>query len=727
MDADSLSHQNIHNHDSMLLDNDHPLQFVGRRDDTMASKKRQVHDLKVEGPLTPRDSSTSPLKKLKSVSFAVNLHTHIPEVARWDGDSRADDDAESVNISDYDEFFDQIRPLVDQAKRKIDHEQLLVADTTARVDVPDVDFVLPVAPWDEYSERKASKRNHKGAELRSQMRFILRIRREDLMTAATWHGLSALERGLQWSILVSKVSSVNVSEKLHGEAEVAKFMTDNSSANVVSSGSLIWKPDGLRVFDPDEEDEDIKTYEIEEQQDIDALVRKRKLELEECTQESQLSRVTSISGSNAWQYLRRSLHEDHQSRNDSQENGSIGPAYLSATVVKHRHSQPNAQGNSGILPLVANSGLMFGGSSAKVALQKFMETRNERIGPVCKNAEPEEFPSVQNKSSKAKCLLPPHSVHSQHGQTEAKMTIQAPQALLNVGARRSPPIFAVIPESRPPCSIMASSKFLQQTYLRKQVEKLYPDLEIVYRDYNLLHSPAEETDFLLSPCTGLIVSTLQQIKQRALPGHKEDSPLRARIMSLSSRYERLIVLVSEGLSREMEEQGERRPRDFSDSEAMKQLENFASQLEGEVLIKYIEGGVRGLAYAIVAEIAAYSLPHGSADIGDVKPSVEETTVRHTHTKKKTLFNDDQFTVGDFPASCRAQFIRCPGCCRKAEPSIQNACTHRPQQLNSISRKKYDRFIRLIRFFYDERRRKGAILPDCHGRKSYFNKTRQNAR
>jgi hypothetical protein len=177
-----------------------------------------------------------------------------------------------------------------------------------------------------------------------------------------------------------------------------------------------------------------------------------------------------------------------------------------------------------------------------------------------------------------------------------------------------------------PLSFIATSNLLQQRSFMRQVEQLYPGAELVYRDYNLRHSAANEADIILSPSTGLIFTTLQQVKQRALPGQPDRSPVKERMSALQLRYERLVVMVGEGLTREMEELGSSRPDDPRDREALIHFEAFASQLAGEVLVKYVRGGEQALARSTVVEMANYGLPHGSVDIGDIKPLAVETSV-----------------------------------------------------------------------------------------------------
>jgi hypothetical protein len=78
MAADSLLRKDSDGSDSMLLDITNPPNFNTLFEvSTLPTLKRRAEDLKVEGPLTPPMFSTSPMKKLKSVSFADNLDEYI--------------------------------------------------------------------------------------------------------------------------------------------------------------------------------------------------------------------------------------------------------------------------------------------------------------------------------------------------------------------------------------------------------------------------------------------------------------------------------------------------------------------------------------------------------------------------------------------------------------------------------------------------------------------------
>ncbi|KAL6710414.1 hypothetical protein ACN47E_009360 [Coniothyrium glycines] len=620
MAADALQRRISESSDSMLLDTGE-LSRVCLTTGTQVTpiKKRGEEDLKVEGPLTPSMFSTSPMKKLKSVSFAETLPDYIPAVAWWRDGSGSDDDTCSVDIHAYDHFFDDIAPLVAQSKVKLEKEQLSGADTTARVDVPDVDLSLPVAPWLEYTQRTCGELPHGGTELDLHAGFLRRIKREDLQTLSSWHGLSALERKLHWSIVTTKVTTVSLTENLHGEGDMTKILSEGNLDDIVTSASLIWKPEGLRILSQQDEEDEVESDESEYQSGVEAVVRKRKLDLVDNSTEFLRKRTSPYPNIAAQKTESRAVVELQRSKDCMKGGENAIPTHAERATPNSAVRKEEVTSRA-----VGNNNLMFDGFSAVTALHKFMETRGkpwvpastrttfDMISPQQQSFRPQERPSEQPPTGNSQIQVPasPPFIPKQ---SEYRHSAQAMQEL------------PALPSNLAPCSIIISSKFLQQRHFMKAVEQLHPSLEVVYRDYSLLHSCAEEADIIVSPCTGLVFSTLQQVKQRALPGQPDASPLAQRLAGLSSRYERLMVVISEGLSREMEEQGSSRPEDVRDKEALQRLENVASKLEGDVSVKLVRGGETALAHATVFEIAQYSLPHGSVDLGDVKPCAEETT------------------------------------------------------------------------------------------------------
>jgi hypothetical protein len=621
MEADSLTRKCSDSSDSMLMDATHPPEFsppFERQKTTIL--KRRAEDLKVEGPLTPPTFSTSPLKKLKSVSFPDILHQFIPE-APWV--AKCSDDEDAATNSFFDEAFRDIEPFATQALAILENEQLSGADTTARMDVPHIDFKLPIAPWNEYSQTKGGKHRPGDTELLAQTKFLLRVKREDLKTATTWHGVSSLERQLDWSIFTTKISKINLDEQLHGDTDFAKVLAELTTGAIATSSAQVWKPDGLRILDAGDDEDEIEPAETEERRDMEALIRKRRLEIEEEVPQVSRKRASlspqpitqpskDVLGSHHWKAGQGNTHAPAKKRSQTYEYQDTKTQ--AAQASRHKSAK---------LPQETATDLMFGGFSATSALYKFMESQ----GVSAKPAEPKN--PVANSIPERSTILvvrsrEPSSEHAASREQHKDASSMGKNGT-NLSSRPRSPLVA-LPDNLAPCSFIVSSAFLQRRSLTKQIEQLYAAAEIVYRDYELPHSPAQEADVYLSPSTGLLLTTLQQIKQRPLPGEVDRSPTKERIRALQLRCERLVVVVSEGLSREMEDLGSSRPDDPRDKEALASFEGFASQLEGEVIIRYVRGGEQALARSIVVEMAKHGLQHGSKDIGTMKPLAVETTV-----------------------------------------------------------------------------------------------------
>lgn len=572
---------------------------------TLPTPKRRLEDLRVEGPLTPPMFFESPAKKLKSVTFS-DMPQYIPELP---SDYENGDDI----LSPEDDFAGFYRG-AEAAKGRVEHESLSGADTTKRVDAPRVDFALPVAPWDEYKHNPRIPQAQETA-LDAQMKLLLQVKRNDLKSATTWHGNSKLDKVLNWDPFPFQSATVTIDEKLHGEENLSKVLAELTLGEIATSSTDLWKRDGLRLLEDEEDSEyELEPVELQEHKDMEALIRKRKLEMEEAVSDAALKRKDTQPAE--WKPPQR-LGSGRESLESHHWNGGAprlrkGPKTRSKTS-EPQHEKPSRSKTSGA-PNELDRSLMFGGRfSASSALENFMAMHGV-------SAEPAK--AAENRESAA--TRPPAS----------SMTVPVRSAEQSYEALSRPshaseeklPKLPSLPKDLPPCSFIISLAFSQQRSLTKQLEKLYQDADLVVRDFDLPHSASREADLILSPSTGLIITTLQQIKQRALPGQPDTSPIKERISTLQYRYERLVVMVTDGLSREAEEYGSGRPVDPRDQAAISQFESFASRIGGEVLVRYVPGGEQALARSIVGEMARYGLPHGSRDIGDIKPLPGETTV-----------------------------------------------------------------------------------------------------
>ena len=554
--------------------------------------KRKRTDLKVEVPLTPPSNTSSAEKKLKSVSFSEMLHEYIPDLpSAWKSKSGTSSPADDVSA-----YFKEIAPAVEAAKLALENEKLDEADTTKRVPVPDLRFPTPVAPWDEFSRKSKGKYPYGQTELEAQQKFLLQVKENHFNSRTYWHGIGELERALSWRPIPAHLENFNLKEKLEMNELVPKLLEELSVADVNSS-SLLWKPSGLKILENiDDSDDEIDPVEFSEPEDLDlkSLVKKRKASI-----------------------------EDHEMRKDQNVSKKLKPGPTNHLTPKVTEPRPKHSSANKATATDQGGGLMFGGFSTSAALEKFMAVHGQEVkDPKC----PE--PSSAERSS---TLMPPPPKPVPKNNSSDDRVKKLPTAGVPSGLVReaTPKLLALppIPDVLTPASFIVSSTFLLQRSLARQITKLYPDAVLTDRDFTLPHSPAVEADMSISPSTGLVFTTLQKIKQRSLPGQAPKSPVKDQIVELQVRYERLVVLVSQGLTAGVEPTEDDANVNDYDQAALQDLESFTETLAADVMVKYVAGGEEALARSVVTEIARWGIPHGSKDLGDFKPLQEETYVR----------------------------------------------------------------------------------------------------
>ena len=184
-----------------------------------------------------------------------------------------------------------------------------------------------------------------------------------------------------------------------------------------------------------------------------------------------------------------------------------------------------------------------------------------------------------------------------------------------------------IPNQRMPRHCIISAALLKSNYLLlRAVRNLYPEAEFIERDFQIiLTQNTEEADMIISPATGLVLTTIQSIKQRSLPGQPVRDRIRERIGTLSKRYERLFVLISHSSARGLAPASFPDVLDDSDCEAIANISAFSSALESGVQVIYVASGDEELAKWIAGVIAYYGVDAGSdGSLGEI--AQDETKV-----------------------------------------------------------------------------------------------------
>ncbi|KAK3487607.1 uncharacterized protein B0T23DRAFT_322770 [Neurospora hispaniola] len=177
----------------------------------------------------------------------------------------------------------------------------------------------------------------------------------------------------------------------------------------------------------------------------------------------------------------------------------------------------------------------------------------------------------------------------------------------------------IVPPKTPPRIIVSAAV---SNIVTSHLEKLVPGINLIVRDHERLRAENEppgskqpncdEADFVLSPATGIVVTTMVKLRQKPLPaapGQQQQQQLQQQptfhnvVENVAIRHERLIVLISEG-NKHSETMD---PLSQSDAKALAEFQCFASALQAQtdVYVYYVGGGTETLAKWVAATICDY--------------------------------------------------------------------------------------------------------------------------
>lgn len=253
------------------------LRSMGESSSSPIRNPLPAYRLKVEGPLTPPNVIVPPNKTVLLKDIIDDIPTPI-----GDPEDQISSEAELAAF-----YEGTIKPIADKANREVEQEQLQEADATKRVDVPLMDFSLPTPPWKTYLKAETGRYHDSGDDLSKQMRLVEDIASIHLQNSY-WMGAKRVERELRWTpfpLEMGRVVTTEIMDDGEEEGKVEEFVAGSNSKDEIDSGSLIWKPDGLRILkslkDEDDEDDELQPGIFRDGKDMRSLVTKRKLQLEE--------------------------------------------------------------------------------------------------------------------------------------------------------------------------------------------------------------------------------------------------------------------------------------------------------------------------------------------------------------------------------------------------------------------------------------------------------------
>lgn len=567
----------------------------------------KTEDLKVEPPLMPLSSSPRP----KSVHFSDLVdELYIPETLSHSasphppGEPIANRKGPEITFDNDASMFEPFMfQMAEDTTRRSEQEKLLPADTLQRVEVPIMDFSLPNPPWDEME-----KWSNQPAKLRKvQKDMILNLLSEHAVPESLY-GMRKLETVLGWMFFKQQSKmGLRIDEQIEDHGEVEKYLQDIRERDVVDSSKLIWRPDRLRIFreDDEQEEEEIETgnYPVNHgpPQSLESLVKKRKLEYGDSSlaDKHTASKVARGLSSRIDEFVGVQTGLGGASRNQLKKRKPV-----SDTIPFGPAKQPE-----GVHTIIGDGSLLMAND-----LDNFMEIRGKKKQKLHTSSyfvAPQTQAQANTRPTPKEIISrpappDPHSFSHRH-----RPLVLSPKPPTPAATSSRPP---TLPFKAPtvPVTFFLSSAILDRRAIVRGVTKLLPTADFLSRKLSRAGEEPTDVDIITSPGTGIILTSLPKIKQKSLPGSKKLPEILQQISSASWRYERLYVLVSEGILSALNGgvgAAESAALTKDDTIALTELIAFCHVLECSIQVLYTPGGDPELCENIAAVLCKHALPN----------------------------------------------------------------------------------------------------------------------
>ncbi|TGO82374.1 hypothetical protein BPOR_0846g00010 [Botrytis porri] len=524
-------------------------------------KKRAIENLKVDEILTPPKLSEE--SGLRSVHF-----NNIVDEFLLNSRPQSVFSEPVIETKFFEEAFGDNG---EQAQHRVEQERL--ADTRNRVEVPVMDFSIPAPPWMITNFRSVNAVNLALTKVAKDI---------SLCPSMRWSGLKKLHLKVPWVPFEHNLGNV-VEDSMGNEKTWEASVCSLENDDVITSSNLTWKREGFRILqegtDDDDGDDELELgYFSIEHVETPPLLGNREPETQDVNRRQKKACQPNLNA-----YRDSMVHFQ--------------------PLITPEMSREIADANMVPLTKRARSGVDEQTSllSAKDELSNFMEIRGAK--------KPRLIESSHFSVSDLPAPLP-----------SDKITLDNESQFQQPEASRSPLPTPIINAPAAPISIILSSTIVKDRPLLRSLEALIPTLKICERDFSahntttwnpgsvilssITSTLTHEADIVISPSTGLILTTLQHIKQKPLPGHKTAVPIRDRLEKVSARYENLIILVASpatGMS-------------DSDSIAWADFVGFTLKLPASVIVNYIPVDKANSGNQSMAKYISYLIIQHSGDI-----------------------------------------------------------------------------------------------------------------
>ena len=553
-----------------------PLQSAIGVSSSPLSRKR-LQDLKADVPLTPREISEPPVKKAKTVSFPDELHTMIPAP---DSDMSILDP--QIAELDLDSFIANVgEPLANSVLQQLGNEELVELDTTMRVRVPQIEEVELQLPWNSVGHRESMDSRTVVSET-----TLLQMKRELLKGETSWAGVSKTERQLPWSPFPARLGKVEGEETFDDEP-LARYMAELAVDDHIDISSLIASPLVVKIMDSDEEElllEPLAVDSEEPQQpspstDIPVVSPQKQPIILDVAAAEPVHGPGSVRLCMRALLMKRKLELEAANKMKTQPTQPHQGDHQASPAVKANDKSLTKP--TRFFDLVNN----VGGISSFLDIHRGLSLEHSVLKRPLQTYQQPAPPAIMIESN------------GQHVTDPEEQHMSLPAPTLEIVARPAP--------------IIVSSGLLAMRGLVRHIQHALPTLELFERDglptpstsLGEKQNKSHDADITVSPSTGIVITTLQKLKQKPLPGQLAFFGAQERIAFVSVRYARLIVLVSEARATSDDDPSVTGAIDDRDTEALSDMIGFAATLDCDVEVYYVAGGDAELAGWIAAAIS----------------------------------------------------------------------------------------------------------------------------
>jgi hypothetical protein len=478
--------------------------------------RKRVRGLHLESPLTPRDrvGSTSDdegsiAKRAKKVHFDPGVAALIPD---WQ--IEGSDTLSGIAAQQDVELQDIILRDAESVQLQLQNEQLVEIDTTLRVRVPQLEPVRPQPPWGSYENSRADRTTSQ-----TRPKTLRHLNKEFLKDTRKWSGVSKLERILLWAPFPHHLGKVDLHEQFDGDVSLGELLDDMRLDD--GTGDIDIQPMVVRHLRCHERDDgDEIEPAVFEDDDLDGDIEEEERQVPEYAPTVTLGIDQDLLSSKRQKGLDPDTNYVHQPV-------SVPPA-MSVTATSRTSA--------------ATANLMQGDGLAHFMQLRGKAPRISKLGGeelAVSTVLPSALPAPKSNLAPAAVMVAQMDNRQEQAPGPAPISIPIPE-INRLSTHHKIPI-------------AVSSAFMAGNLrLMRLLQTALPNIDICERDPALTllqnnSSRTEEADLTISPSTGVILTTLQKLKQKPLPGQQPSltGSLRARIASTAPRYERLIILVKE--------------------------------------------------------------------------------------------------------------------------------------------------------------------------------------